>query len=61
MKIEIKIFNDWPDWKKWRVVRWFGITTILEPPNHFNPLIELHLWILNFDIRIMILKSGQEQ
>ena len=59
MKIEVKVFNEWRERKRWRVIHWFGISTIFEPPKHFNPLLELHLGILNFDIRIMVLKSGQ--
>ena len=59
MRIEVKTSNDWLHWEEWRAIHWFGISTIFEPPKHFNPLIELHVWILNFGIRITILKSGK--
>lgn len=62
MRFHFNIFNSWKDegWPKWRVIHWFGLTTVFEPLDEFNPLLELHIWILNFDFRFMILKRKQK-
>lgn len=57
MKIQFNSFNGWKDdWKNWRIIHWFALTAVFEPPRHFNPIIEIHLWIFNFDFRISLFK-----
>ena len=59
MKIEVLTVNEWKyeTWKKWRTIHWFAIIACFEPLYHFNPLLELHIWIFNFLIRITFMKK----
>lgn len=59
MKVDILVINEWKGegWKKWRTIHWLGITTCFEPPRHFNPLLELHIWVFNFLTRITFMKK----
>ncbi len=62
MKFYFNVFSSWgtSDWYVWRIIHWFSITTLFEPRDEFNPFLELHLWVLNFDFRLMILKTNKE-
>ena len=61
MKLQFDVLNSWKeDWGEWRVIHWFCITVAFEPIKEFDPFLELHVWILNFDFRLMILKKEEK-
>ena len=62
MKVQVNLFNGWRDelYKKFPCIHWFGLTTITEPHGYFNPLIEIHAHLLNFNLRILLLKKEKQ-
>ncbi len=52
-RLDFQIINSWTDedTKKYRILHWFGITTVNTPYPY--PVREIHIWLFNFDIRLM--------